>query len=82
MRRLGSSVSHSDLQYLQAALTNTLSPGDKVVCFRYGQFSHLWIDMMQRLGLDVHVIDRPWGEGAHEGMLEDLLRKVHLALYL
>ena len=31
----------------QAALTNTLSPGDKVVCFRYGQFSHLWIDMMQ-----------------------------------
>ena len=57
-------------------MTNTLSPGDKVVCFRYGQFSHLWIDMMQRLGLDVHVIDRPWGEGAHEGMLEDVLRKV------
>jgi alanine-glyoxylate transaminase/serine-glyoxylate transaminase/serine-pyruvate transaminase len=42
----------------EAALTNTLSPGDKVVCFRYGLFSHLWIDMMQRLGLDVHVVDR------------------------
>jgi aspartate aminotransferase-like enzyme len=28
------------------------------VTFRYGQFSHLWIDMMQRLGLDVTVIDR------------------------
>lgn len=50
----------------EASLTNTLSPGDKVICFRYGQFSHLWIDMMQRLGLDVHVVDRPWGEGAHE----------------
>lgn len=59
----------------EAALTNTLSPGDKVVCFRYGLFSHLWIDMMQRLGYDVHVIDRPWGEGAHEGVLEEVLRK-------
>jgi hypothetical protein len=37
----------------EVALTNTLSPGDKVVTFRYGQFSHLWVDMMQRLGLDV-----------------------------
>lgn len=59
----------------EAALTNTLSPGDKVVTFRYGLFSHLWIDMMQRLGLDVHVIDRPWGGGADEGILEDILRK-------
>jgi hypothetical protein len=40
------------------------------VTFRYGQFSHLWIDMMQRLGLDVTVIDRPWGEGADEAILQ------------
>jgi len=59
----------------EAALTNTLSPGDKVVCFRYGQFSHLWIDMMERLGLDVQVVDRPWGEGADESVLEDILKK-------
>ena len=59
----------------EAALTNTLSPGDKVVCFRYGQFSHLWIDMMQRLGLDVQIVDCPWGEGADEGILEDILKK-------
>ena len=50
----------------EAALTNTLSPGDKVVTFRYGLFSHLWIDMMQRLGLDVHVIECRWGDGADE----------------
>ena len=43
---------------------NTLSPGDKVLSFRYGQFSHLWIDMMQRLGLDVTAVDVEWGEGA------------------
>jgi alanine-glyoxylate transaminase/serine-glyoxylate transaminase/serine-pyruvate transaminase len=59
----------------EAALTNTLSPGDKVVAFRYGLFSHLWVDMMQRLGLDVHVVDCPWGEGANESILEDILRK-------
>jgi hypothetical protein len=43
--------------------------GDKVVTFRYGQFSHLWIDMMQRLGLDVHVIEERWGDGADEEKL-------------
>jgi alanine-glyoxylate transaminase/serine-glyoxylate transaminase/serine-pyruvate transaminase len=59
----------------EAALTNTLSPGDKILTFRYGQFSHLWIDMMQRLGLDVIAIDRPWGEGASEEIIEDILRK-------
>lgn len=59
----------------EAALTNTLSPGDKVVCFRYGLFSHLWIDMMKRLGLDVVEVDRPWGEGANEEILEEILRK-------
>lgn len=37
----------------EVGLTNTLSPGDKIVTFRYGQFSHLWIDMMKRLDLDV-----------------------------
>jgi alanine-glyoxylate transaminase/serine-glyoxylate transaminase/serine-pyruvate transaminase len=48
----------------EAALTNTLSPGDKVLSARYGQFSHLWTDMAQRLGLDVQVIDAEWGEAA------------------
>lgn len=31
--------------------------------------------MMTRLGLDVTVIDRPWGEGAHEGLLQEALAK-------
>jgi alanine-glyoxylate transaminase / serine-glyoxylate transaminase / serine-pyruvate transaminase len=46
------------------ALTNTLSPGDKVLSARFGQFSHLWIDMAKRLGLHVEIIEVPWGEGA------------------
>jgi alanine-glyoxylate transaminase/serine-glyoxylate transaminase/serine-pyruvate transaminase len=48
----------------EAALTNTLSPGDKVLASRYGQFSHLWIDLAQRIGLDVEVIEEEWGTGS------------------
>src|SRR5690242_3281959 len=48
----------------EAALTNTLSPGDKILAARFGQFSHLWIDMCIRLGFEVEVVDVPWGEGA------------------
>src|SRR5688500_1434428 len=48
----------------EASLSNTLSPGDKVLAARFGMFSHLWIDMAQRLGLDVEVLDTEWGEGA------------------
>jgi alanine-glyoxylate transaminase / serine-glyoxylate transaminase / serine-pyruvate transaminase len=47
----------------EAGLTNTLSPGDKVLAARIGQFSHLWIDMCQRMGLDVIEVDVEWGEG-------------------
>ncbi|MEQ9674480.1 MAG: aminotransferase class V-fold PLP-dependent enzyme [Roseovarius indicus] len=47
----------------ETALTNTLSPGDKVLAARNGMFSHRWIDMCQRHGLDVHVVEVPWGEG-------------------
>jgi alanine-glyoxylate transaminase/serine-glyoxylate transaminase/serine-pyruvate transaminase len=47
----------------EAAITNTLNPGDKVLMSRFGQFSHLWTEMAERLGLDVEVIDVPWGGG-------------------
>lgn len=47
----------------EVALTNTLCPGDKVLIYRFGQFSHLWAEMARRLGLEVIKIERPWGEG-------------------
>ncbi|WP_424972722.1 pyridoxal-phosphate-dependent aminotransferase family protein [Dinoroseobacter sp. S76] len=47
----------------EAAITNTLNPGDKVLMARIGQFSTLWVEMAQRLGLDVEVVDVPWGAG-------------------
>jgi alanine-glyoxylate transaminase/serine-glyoxylate transaminase/serine-pyruvate transaminase len=48
----------------EAALTNCLNPGDKIIASRFGQFGHLWIDMAQRLGFDVEILDCEWGEGA------------------
>jgi alanine-glyoxylate transaminase/serine-glyoxylate transaminase/serine-pyruvate transaminase len=58
----------------EAALTNTLSPGDKVLCSRFGQFSHLWADMAQRLGFEVQILDVEWGTGVPYDQYEEILR--------
>jgi len=57
----------------ESALTNTLSPGDKIVSFLIGQFSLLWIDQQQRLKFDVDVIESDWGQGANLDMLASKL---------
>lgn len=57
----------------EAAITNTLSPGDKVLIARYGVFSHRWIDLCTRHGLDVQVIDCPWGSGAPADQFQTVL---------
>jgi alanine-glyoxylate transaminase/serine-glyoxylate transaminase/serine-pyruvate transaminase len=59
----------------EAALVNTRSPGDKVLACRYGQFSHLFIDCAQRLGLEVEAIDVPWGSAARADRIEEALRR-------
>jgi alanine-glyoxylate transaminase/serine-glyoxylate transaminase/serine-pyruvate transaminase len=46
----------------EAALTNTLSPGDKVIVGSFGQFSMLWAKMCRDLGLDCEEWEVPWGE--------------------
>lgn len=58
----------------EAALTNTLSPGDKVLAFSFGQFSHLWIDMAHRLGFEVEALDVEWGEGVPLDRAAEVLR--------
>ncbi|WOJ88152.1 aminotransferase class V-fold PLP-dependent enzyme [Methylocapsa polymorpha] len=58
----------------EASLSNTLSPGDKVLASRFGQFSHLWIDLAQRLGLDVQVLEEEWGTGVKPDKIEAILR--------
>ncbi|MEM9435066.1 MAG: L-aspartate--glyoxylate aminotransferase BhcA [Pseudomonadota bacterium] len=58
----------------EAAISNTLSPGDTVLAARHGMFSHRWIDLCQRLGLDVVVLETPWGEGAPVDRIADALQ--------
>ncbi|MGH7546272.1 MAG: aminotransferase class V-fold PLP-dependent enzyme [Gemmatimonadota bacterium] len=58
----------------EASLANTLSPGDKVLAPRNGQFSHLWIDLAERIGLDVQVEEVEWGEGVAPGRIEEILK--------
>ena len=57
----------------EAAIGNALSPGDKVLATRNGMFSHRWIDMCQRHGLDVIVIPQEWGEGIPAERVEEIL---------
>jgi alanine-glyoxylate transaminase / serine-glyoxylate transaminase / serine-pyruvate transaminase len=56
----------------EAALANTLSPGDRVIAPRYGQFSHLWIELAKRLGLKVDILEVEWGDAAPVGRLEEI----------
>ena len=58
----------------ESAVANTLSPGDKVLASVFGQFSLLWVDLCQRFGLDVDVIDVEWGKGVPiDGYLQHLV---------
>ncbi|NLS16598.1 aminotransferase class V-fold PLP-dependent enzyme [Rhizobium sp. P40RR-XXII] len=57
----------------ETAITNTLSPGDRVLAARYGMFSYRWIDMCQRHGLKVDIIEAEWGGGAPADRYEEVL---------
>ncbi|KVH89714.1 Aminotransferase, class V/Cysteine desulfurase [Cynara cardunculus var. scolymus] len=57
----------------ESALTNTLSPGDRIVSFIIGQFSLLWVDQQKRLGFNVDVVESEWGHGADLDVLESKL---------
>src|SRR6056297_708509 len=57
----------------ETALTNTLCAGDSVLVARNGMFSHRWIDMCQRFGLDVQIVDVPWGQGIPADRYEEIL---------
>src|SRR4051812_45749791 len=48
----------------EAALVNTLSPGDRVLAFETGHFATLWREMAERLGLQVQFVPGDWRHGA------------------
>ncbi len=59
----------------EAALINTLSPGDRVLMFETGHFASLWREMATRLGLDVVFVPGDWRSGVDPAALEAKLRE-------
>jgi alanine-glyoxylate transaminase / serine-glyoxylate transaminase / serine-pyruvate transaminase len=57
----------------ETAITNLLSANDTVLASRNGMFSHRWIDMCQRHGLNVQVVMQDWGEGIPAERFEEIL---------
>src|SRR5713226_2407753 len=59
----------------EAALVNTLSPGDRALMFETGHFAALWRAMAQRLGLEVEWIPGDWRRGVDPAQLEERLKR-------
>ncbi len=57
----------------EAALVNTLSPGDQVLAFETGHFARPWADMAARLGLDVDLVPGDWRHGVDAGLVREKL---------
>ena len=58
----------------EAALVNTLSPGDKVLMVETGQFALLWKNMAERLGLVPEFLATDWRIGADANLIEARLK--------
>jgi alanine-glyoxylate transaminase/serine-glyoxylate transaminase/serine-pyruvate transaminase len=54
----------------EAALVNTLSPGDPVLMAETGHFATLWCDMARRLGLEVELLPGDWRHGVDPDQIE------------
>jgi alanine-glyoxylate transaminase/serine-glyoxylate transaminase/serine-pyruvate transaminase len=59
----------------EAALVNTLSPGDRVLMFETGHFATLWNKMATKLGLVTEFVPTDWRRGADAAVLEAKLRE-------
>jgi alanine-glyoxylate transaminase/serine-glyoxylate transaminase/serine-pyruvate transaminase len=59
----------------EAALINTMSPGDSVLMFETGQFGTLWKNMARKLGLNPIFIESDWRSGADPKVIEAKLRE-------
>jgi alanine-glyoxylate transaminase / serine-glyoxylate transaminase / serine-pyruvate transaminase len=57
----------------EAALVNTLSPGDCVLMFETGHFSTLWKKLAEKLGLKAEFIEGDWRGGADPDRIEAYL---------
>jgi len=54
----------------EAAIVNTLSPGDRVLMFETGHFSQLWRQLAERFGIKVEYVPGTWRRGADPAEVE------------
>ncbi len=54
----------------EAALVNTLSPGDKVLAFETGHFATMWKNVAVKMGLQADFIPGDWRSGADPAQIE------------
>jgi alanine-glyoxylate transaminase/serine-glyoxylate transaminase/serine-pyruvate transaminase len=59
----------------EAAIVNTLNPGDRVLMVETGQFATLWRAMAQRLGLEVDFVPGDWRHGVNAQEIERRLKE-------
>src|SRR5438045_3750573 len=59
----------------EAALINTMSPGDKVLMYETGHFASLWKAMATKIGLQPEFIESDWRAGADPKKIEERLRE-------
>jgi alanine-glyoxylate transaminase / serine-glyoxylate transaminase / serine-pyruvate transaminase len=57
----------------EAALVNTLSPGDRVLMFETGHFATLWRQMATRLGIDIEFVPGDWRHGVDPAQVAEKL---------
>jgi alanine-glyoxylate transaminase/serine-glyoxylate transaminase/serine-pyruvate transaminase len=58
----------------EAAIVNTLSPGDRILAFEVGQFSTLWKNLGERFGLQADFVTGNWRRGADPEVVEERLK--------
>jgi alanine-glyoxylate transaminase / serine-glyoxylate transaminase / serine-pyruvate transaminase len=62
----------------EAALSNTLSPGDHVLMYETGHFAALWQKLAARLGLQTEILSHPgadvWRHGVQASLIEERLK--------
>lgn len=60
---------------MEAAVSNLLSPGDKVIVVRGGKFGERWDEICKAFGIQTLPIDIPYGDVVTPGMIEERLKE-------
>ncbi|MBI4618544.1 MAG: alanine--glyoxylate aminotransferase family protein [Desulfobacterales bacterium] len=58
---------------MEGTVSNMLSKGDKALVVNGGKFGERWIDICQAYGVDVEIIDVPWGEAVDPSIVKNIL---------